>query len=228
MIIPRDNAFNVVCCLLSGNKVGTGFFIEKNNSPYLVTASHVAKTTNAHTTVVVGDANCKPTQQVLWVLSGGKQWKHHPIAYISILQMDLQSPAVQNFIAGRCLPWTLFNTELKTPSRDTELTTFGFPQGLGVQGHFSPLTFRSFASSAILTLPRADTNTPSDFFCMENPACGGYSGGPVMDLSYYQRECLTMTGGGTKCHGIVHGTMGDQTGGKIALVTPCFYLKDLL
>ncbi len=77
-------------------------------------------------------------------------------------------------------------------------------------------------------MPRADTNTLSDFFCLENPACGGYSGGPVMDLSYFQRECVIMTGEGTKCHGIVHGTMSDQTGGKIALVTPCFYLKDLL
>ena len=163
-----------------------------------------------------------------FALSDGKQWEHHPVADISILPITSQSPAVWNFIAGRCLPLTLFSTELRSPSRDTELTTFGFPRGLGVQGHFSPLTFRSFASSAILTLSRADTKTPSDFFCMENPACGGYSGGPVMDLSYFQRECLTMTGGGTKCHGIVHGTISDQTGGKIALITPCFYLKDLL
>ncbi len=228
IIIPRDNAFRIVCCILSGNNVGTGFFIEKNNYPYLITATHVAKTTNDQTMIIVGNANCNSNHQYLYALSNGNTWKHHAVADISILKMNPQLTIVQQFVAGRCLPWHIFNIEFKAPSRDTELTIFGFPNGLGIHGHFSPLTFRSFASSAILTLPRADTSSMSDFFCMENPACGGYSGGPVMDLSYFQRECVTMTGGGTKCHGIIHGTISDQTGGKIALVTPCFYLRDLI
>ena len=39
---------------------------------------------------------------------------------------------------------------------------------------------------------------------------------------------MTRTKEKTWCHGIMHGTMSDDTGGKIALVTPAFYLKDII
>ena len=113
-------------------------------------------------------------------------------------------------------------------SRDYELTAIGFPNGLGISGSFSPLTFRSFASSGFVTLNRGDTNTPSEFFCLENPSVGGYSGCPVLDLGYFNNGAFTITKEKTWCHGIMHGTMIDNTGGKIALVTPAFYLNDLI
>ena len=79
-----------------------------------------------------------------------------------------------------------------------------------------------------MTLPRADTGNLSDFFCLENPSVGGYSGCPVFDLGYSTNGLMTMTKEKTWCHGIMHGTMSDNTGGKIALVTPAFYLKDIM
>ena len=48
-----------------------------------------------------------------------------------------------------------------------------------------------------------------------------------MDLSYYEKNNLTMVGSGSKCYGVIHGTISDETGGKLAIVTPSFYLKDL-
>jgi hypothetical protein len=39
---------------------------------------------------------------------------------------------------------------------------------------------------------------------------------------------MTTTGGGTICYGITHGTLSDATGGKLAAVTPSFYVHDLL
>lgn len=125
-------------------------------------------------------------------------------------------------------PYDHINDSDIPASRDDELTVIGFPHGLGVQGKFSPLTFRSYASSAFLTLPRADTKTPSDFFCLENPSVGGYSGGPVFDMGYEKMGCATATKEKTVLHGIVHGTMSDETGGKIALITPMLYIKDLI
>lgn len=71
-------------------------------------------------------------------------------------------------------------------------------------------------------------DTLSDFFCLENPSVGGYSGGPVFDMGYEKMGCATATKEKTLLHGIVHGTMSDETGGKIALITPMFYLKDLI
>lgn len=57
---------------------------------------------------------------------------------------------------------------------------------------------------------------------------GGYSGGPVFDMGYEKMGCATATKEKTVLHGIVHGTMSDETGGKIALITPMLYIKDLI
>ena len=112
--------------------------------------------------------------------------------------------------------------------RDVELTVVGFPSGLGIQGRFSPLTFRSYAASSFMTMPRADTQNPSDFFCLEQPSMGGYSGGPVLDLGYRIMGAIETTDSDTKIKGVVHGTLSDATGGKLALVTPTYYLRDIV
>jgi hypothetical protein len=93
---------------------------------------------------------------------------------------------------------------------------------------FSPLTYRSYASSSFITLNRADTQTPSEFFLLENPSVGGYSGCPVFDLGYMIVGAMTTTKDKTRCYGIMHGTISDNTGGKLAAVTPAFYLAQLL
>ncbi len=63
---------------------------------------------------------------------------------------------------------------------------------------------------------------------LENPSVCRYSGGPVFDLGYIVVGAMTTTTGPTMCVGIMHGTIADDTGGKIAAVTPCFYVADLL
>jgi hypothetical protein len=65
---------------------------------------------------------------------------------------------------------------------------------------------------------------------LESPSVGGYSGGPVFDLGYQIVGVMTTTTGSGKtiCHGLIHGTISDDTGGKMAAVTPAFYLSDLL
>jgi hypothetical protein len=47
-------------------------------------------------------------------------------------------------------------------------------------------------------------------------------------MGYEKMGGATATKEKTVLHGIVHGTMSDDTGGTIALITPMFYLKDLL
>lgn len=85
---------------------------------------------------------------------------------------------------NRFFPYDHFNTTKTVISRDYELTCIGFPQGLRTEGPFSHFTFRSYASSGFVTLSRADTKTLSEFFCLENPSIGGYSGRSVFDLRY--------------------------------------------
>ena len=47
-------------------------------------------------------------------------------------------------------------------------------------------------------------------------------------MGYEKMGCATATKEKTVLHGIVHGTKSDETGGKIALITPMLYIKDLI
>jgi S1-C subfamily serine protease len=233
MQLTRDQTFQVVLNLRtpvgSGREtVGTGIFVVKDeNQPFILTATHVAKSCTAATQVVISDAASKGQSFPLTHFNAALAWKHHPVADVSVLPVVPHSSVVPH-LSGRFFPAAQLEFGTAPPSRDAYLTAVGFPHGLGAVGHFSPFTFRSHASSALITLPRFDTNTPSDFFTLENPSVGGYSGGPVFDLGYIVVGAMTTTTGPTKCLGIMHGTIADDTGGKIAAVTPCSYVAALL
>lgn len=232
MRLARDQTFQVVLNLRTpapgGEKVGTGLFIVKDNkSPFILTATHVAVDCNASTDVVMSDASSNGQAFKLSLFNGTMAWKHHPVADISVLPVQPAASIIPH-LTGRFFPAEQLNATTTPPSRDAYLTAVGFPHGLGAIGRFSPFTFRSHASSSLVTLARFDTGTPSDFFTLENPAVGGYSGGPVFDLGYIIVGAMTTTTGPTVCHGIMHGTISDATGGKIAAVTPCSYVADLI
>ena len=237
MILRRDDAFMAVCELrtqVSPGKfsIGTGMFVsspagEGKCYGWIVTATHVAKGTNPNTQLVVSTKEGKAEILPLQLFGNIANWRHHAIGDVRacrIVFSDINS----KFMSGRFFPFDHFFLETKPVSRDSELTAIGFPNGLGTEDLFSPLTFRSFASSGFLTLQRADTKTNSTFFCLENPSIGGYSGCPVFDLGYSTNGVMTMTKEKTWCYGIMHGTMSDATGGKIAMVTPSFYLQDII
>jgi hypothetical protein len=232
MILTRDQTFQVVLNLrtplaLSKESVGTGVFVAKANDLYLITATHVAITTNKTTSVVISDAQGNATSILLANFNKGLVWKHHPVADISALPIQMNS-TIQPHLINRFLTVDHFQTQRMPVSRDIELTSVGFPNGLGAQGMFSPLTYRSYASSTLISLNRADTNTPCEFFLLENPSVGGYSGGPIFDLGIMIVGGMTTTKEKTYCLGLMHGTISDQTGGKLAAVTPAHYLHGFI
>lgn len=237
MIITRDQAFKAVCEIRTpvdkdNYKVGTGRFVSRlvGNDQYkgwIVTASHVAKDTTNLSQIIIATPDDKPECLQLSTFGSILKWAHHPIADISVFPIYFTEEN-KKFMENRFFPYDHFNLERTPVSRDYELTAIGFPHGLGTDGSFSPFTFRSYASSGFVSLPRADINTLSDFFCLENPSVGGCSGCPVFDLGYSTNGVMQITKERTWCHGIMHGTMSDVTGGKIALVTPAFYLRDLI
>ena len=236
MIIKRDEAFRVICEFRTpigkGFSVGTGIFVyaptgNGGNYGWIVTASHVARETNSSTQIVIANDDGKAVILPLSLFGMLSGWKHHPVADISAFPICFNEKNI-GLLQSRCFPLDHFNLDKRSVSRDYELTSIGFPNGLGTEGFFSPFSFRSYAASGFVTLPRADTKTPSAFFCLENPSVGGYSGCPVFDLGYETNGIMTTTKEQTWCHGIMHGTMSDSTGGKIALVTPAFYLADLI
>lgn len=237
MIIQRDNAFRVVCELFTpvdanSAHVGTGIFVSSpagDGSSYgwIVTANHVAVSTTIESKIVLANKDGRATELPLSVFGPLSNWIHHPIADLSAFRIFFNDVTLP-FMDNRFFPLDHFNLEKESVSRDYELTSIGFPSGMGVDGLFSPFTFRSYAASGFVTLLRSDTETPSDFFCLENPSMGGYSGCPIFDLGYETNGVATISRGKTICHGIMHGTIYDETGGKIAMVTPAFYLKDII
>ena len=237
MIVTRDDVFTVVCEILTptghnNSKVGTGMFVTSTNGKgesrgWIVTASHVAKETSDNTIIVIQAKDGKAQELPLPLFGPVSTWRHHEVADISAFPV-LFSPINRQFTHERFYPIDHVMLEKRTVSRDFELTCVGFPHGLGTSGMFSPFTFRSYASSSYVTLNRADTRTECDFFCLENPSVGGYSGCPVFDLGYSFDGLVRKTKEQTWCIGFMHGTMSDNTGGKIAMVTPAYYLADLV
>jgi len=195
-----------------------------------VTAAHVAADMKTSVHLVIGDENDQ-TFKIEWnqlTNEASIPWQSHNEADISIVRIQ-PTETILPKLKGRFLPATIFYTEKESPSRDVQLNSVGFPLGLGVEGYFSPLTFTSRGSSGFLTVKLADTKQPCTFFILENPSIGGYSGCHVFDLTIQKMGAMTTTAGhGTRCQGIMHCTINDNTGGKLAAVTPAFYLLDLI
>jgi len=135
---------------------------------------------------------------------------------------------INQFLSGHFLPKSLLSNEKQAPSRDIPLTVIGFPLGLGSSGTFSPLTKQTFSASDLFSYPRADNKKETTFFVLEDPSIGGYSGGPVFDISVYKLGAMTTTGGGTRLLGLIHGTISDETGGKLAAVVPSFFILETI
>lgn len=232
MIFQRDALGNVICNIripqVEGEEVGTAIFIEKNNEPYLLTAEHVVKNINPQTYAVLSDQNGVPTKVMLNVLLGGATFTYHGQADLAKAKIIITA-ANSSFLQGRCFPFNQIDISTNPVSKDVELTTIGFPLGLGAVGaKFSPLSYRTYAAAPSITLPRFDNQVQCDFIILELPSIGGYSGGPMFDLGYMISGMMTQTKEKTILHGLVHGTISDPTGGKLAAITPCKYLNGWL
>lgn len=211
---------------------GTGMLITKGDKLFIVTADHVSKDIDSKGYIILKGNEDKPIKINITdlLLNNTVKWKSNKNADVSILELHPKKWILdEGYLNNRFLPSSIFYDSLKSISREVMLTTFGFPLGLGISGFFSPLTFRTFASSGLITMSRFDNKKLATFILLENPSTGGYSGGPVFDLGKIESGNMIMIKPtGTICYGLIHGTISDDTGGKIAAITPSFYILELL
>ena len=235
-IFNREQIAPTVACLQQPDgtgsvKTGTASFVVDGDRAYVLTASHVANDMRIDGAIILGDKESNPIV-LKWpdLISGAPKlnWIHHPVGDLAIIELRPNPQISKEQLQGRFIPRTMICSTQDPPDRDTHLTSIGFPLGLGTTGFFSPLTFESKASSALVTLPRVDTKRLSPFFILQDPSIGGYSGGPVYDLSIVRMGLMASRGDGTVLHGVMHGTLSDDTGGKLAAVTPAYLINDLL
>lgn len=214
--------------------VGSGFFVVGTRVPFLVTASHVAAQTTPNTILFVKGSNGTPQSVSLSdisFLNKGLGWQNHPNADVSILPLAQESSFFQQHLAGRFLPLDVFPRETIAPQRDLPVRIMGFPLGLGIGARISPMTRVSGVSSDLMTVPRFDNGRMTDMFLLEDPSIGGYSGAPAYDTGepFGHGGALVMRNlGAFSCVGIVHGTISDNTGGKLAAITPAAKLVELV
>ena len=113
--------------------------------------------------------------------------------------------------------------------KDREATVVGFPLKIGTIGKFYPSKRNSNTSSNLFTYKRADKAIETTFFVLEDPSVQGYSGAPVYTLT--QKDLgggITIQGGLFSCIGLVHGTIRDDTGGKLALIVPSYFIVETI
>lgn len=212
--------------------IGTGVLITEDEIPFLVTAHHVAKDLSNVSLAVIrakdGTALKIPLSKL--ISSGSHQaWRYHETADLAVLRLDPDKDIFPQLI-NRFISSTLLRQDQSAPPRSITLTVMGFPLALGVHGKFSPISRETKAASDLLEINRADTKTPAVFFITQDPSIGGFSGGPVFDtgLPYAAGSGLTFRSAGAQVVGIVHGTLSDDTGGKLGAVTPAYLLLELI
>jgi hypothetical protein len=81
-------------------------------------------------------------------------------------------------------------------------------------------------SGGKFTQTRADTKSKCNFYYLSIPSTQGCSGSGV----YFsvEKATLYLRGSKTLMVGVVHGTQSDDTGGKLAAITPSYYVVELL
>lgn len=230
-MLKRDDASKAVIRIITKAGNGTGFFVIKDDILYIVTARHITESIDFQTKIqIMGtdryvlDIEFDSLEQSPIIIS-------HPNADIGVIRID---KTVFNPIYTSAIFFD-YNTMLfldrnSNISRDTEMTCIGFPKDFGCYGTFEPLTFRSHPASNLIRnyhLDYTEFHFYQDIFILENPSCCGYSGGPIIDLGYKVDGAIKQSSD-TIIYGVMSGTSNDNTGGKMALVTPVYYLADII
>lgn len=105
MILSRDETFRVVCNFRTQSTenevVGTGIFMStKNNEPWLITAAHVALSTNINTIIAISDSDSNCITLPLVELNSSLSWKYHSVADLAALPIFISGHSTMSDTTG--------------------------------------------------------------------------------------------------------------------------------
>lgn len=204
---------------------GTGFLTSHNGKIYLVTVAHIAK-------------NISNKAEIYWNTESGKmnhftfefiqqqipqsKWFFHPTADVAIHPFGFTEKSKHSLIAKDLF----FNKDEPIPI-GTDIYILGFPLHLGVTSVLSPLSKKAETASSLTSISNSELSPNLLFILLDQDLAQGYSGAPVFispELGFVGQSIVSRK---PKLIGIQSSTMSDQTGGKISLVVPAFYLTEI-
>lgn len=207
-------------------RLGTGFLVATRTAAFLVTAAHVARAMDRAARLSYatpkGQRISLPLSELLLLGAREVAWTYQ--RHADVAAVCIPKPPVQ--LRGHFLPGHLLVAERTAPAGTLKLTVIGFALGLASEKHFAPLAKRSHAASQILRFCGEGLGEPSDFFLLDQPGMGGYSGAPVFAAPQVQ---LTGSGQVTvvapRCVGLVSRTIADESGSQFAAVVPSIAIR---
>jgi hypothetical protein len=198
--------------------VGTGFLATWGHDAVIVTAAHVARAMDAEAHVsFAGPDGARLCRRLGDLVARPVRWAGSGRADVAAVRLRTL-PAT---LRGRCLSADLLRGRRPAPSCGLDLLVMGFPFGLYSETRFVPLVKHSHAASGILRLRGEEMGGPADFFLLDQPTAGGFSGGPVFVAAQVE-----VSGPGQvanvapACVGLVSQTISDEKGAQFAAVAP--------
>ena len=152
----------------------------------------------------------------------------HEIADISIIEIFPNQKIKKEELLDIALPIRMIVNNTETLPLSYDVTMIGYPHASlflsKIQSDLSAILIDSRTASKKVKSISSLNNKPCEFIFLSNPSIQGMSGGPV--FTSLQR---TMTIGDASYYiGIIHGTNFDNTGGKLAMITPSNYVFEIL
>lgn len=204
---------------------GSGFLVNRNNKPFLVTACHVANSIGENFSLIMPGSGGQAIRDKMQ----GVKWHTSSTADVAIIPLYANNQEKSKQLLGRCISADLLTARPLPPSRDYSLIALGYPLSLGTTGFMSPLSLETRAASGFVSMERFDTKKTATFILLQSPSTSGLSGGPVFDIgrSFFDGKNMN-TREGVSLVGLVHGVVYDKTGGKFAMVVPSTEIAKLL
>jgi len=204
---------------------GSGFLLTSNDQYFLITAKHVADFLRKESSEIF----FRGTNQVAQGFKLKDFTSKDLVAGFNgesdffILKLETLDTTKLNILKRSSLDAKVLANNRESIDRNADVLVMGYP--ICDYDHFSPITFKSYFSSALMNIKIESLWKPCLCYLLENPSMEGFSGGPVF-IGVKDRSFVL--GNKTLIAGIVTGTKFDSTGGKFAVITPSFYLLDLI
>jgi hypothetical protein len=109
----------------------------------------------------------------------------------------------------------------------TEIYILGFPLQLGITDTLSPLSKKAETASSFTSISNTYLSSDLLLILLDQGLSQGYSGAPVFISPNISLRGNTISTQKAKLIGIQSSTISDKTGGKISLVIPSFYIKEI-